>query len=105
MLPLFCAVVKNPRLWKNVPDKLKEFSKNDIYFYSWIALYQHTAEMKPEELDCLQPTWAFIDSKKALFSGKEMIVYLICVASITISVESIIESFVSIYENRNKKKR
>ena len=30
---------------------------------------------------------------------------MLCVAAVTISLESIIESFVSVYENRNNKKR
>ena len=62
-------------------------------------------EMKPEELDSLQLIRAFIDSKKALFLGIEMIVYSPCIASVTMSVESTTKSFVSVYENRNNKKR
>ena len=34
-----------------------------------------------------------------------MIVYSICVVSVTMSVESTVESFVSVYENRYNKKR
>jgi len=62
-------------------------------------------KLSKKRLDSLQLIRTFVDSKKALFFGVEMIVYSICVVSVTISVESIIESFVSVYENRINTKR
>ena len=61
--------------------------------------------MKPEELESLQLIRAFINSKKSLVFGIEMFVYSIRVASVTISVESTTESFASVYQSRNNKKR
>ena len=67
-------------------------------------MYQHTDEMMPKGLNSLQLIPAFIDSKKVLLFGVEMILYSMCVASVTMSVASIIYSFVSLYKNRNNKK-
>ena len=58
-------------------------------------------EMKQVELDSLQLIWALIASKKRCFIGVEMIAYSICIEAAKMFFESIVESFVSVYENRN----
>ncbi len=47
----------------------------------------------------------FLNSKLNLFEGIELVMHVICAASVSMSVESVVESVVSMYENRQSKFR
>jgi hypothetical protein len=47
----------------------------------------------------------FLDSARGLYLGIEMVMHVLSVASISMSVESVVESHVSVYESRINKKR
>ena len=47
----------------------------------------------------------FFKFKFNLFEGIELVMHVICVASVVMSVESVVESIVSMYENRQSKFR
>ena len=77
-------------------DQFREFLRR---------IEQETAQMKPHEIESLELFRIFLDSKKALYQEIELIIFSISTAAVTVSVESIIESYVSIYEYRNNKNR
>ena len=47
----------------------------------------------------------FLDSARGLYLGIEMVMHVLSVASISMSVESVVESHVSVYESRINKER
>ena len=47
----------------------------------------------------------FLNSKLHHFEGIELVMHVICAASVIMSVESVVESIVSMYENRQSKFR
>ena len=68
-------------------------------------LEQKIANMNPQVIDSLEVLKSFISSKEELYRNIEQIIFAVSVATVTISVESVIESYVSVYENRNNKNR
>ena len=61
--------------------------------------------MKSKDIDSLDLIREFLNTKDALYCEIELIIFALCVAAVTISVESIIESYISVYESRNSKIR
>jgi hypothetical protein len=55
--------------------------------------------------DSIELIKIFLESERNLYLDIEMIMHVICIAAASMSVESVIESMVSIYENRNNKFR
>ncbi|CAB3980645.1 LIGHT-DEPENDENT SHORT HYPOCOTYLS 6 [Paramuricea clavata] len=83
----------------DVPD-----SEIRIQFREFIRrLERHVAQLNKEDLCSIKLIKVFLETERKLYV--EMVMHVICVAAASMSVESVIESMVSIYENRNNKFR
>ena len=58
-----------------------------------------------KELSSIELTEVFLEGERRLYIDIEMVMHAICVAAASMSIESVIESMVSVYENRNNKFR
>ena len=56
----------------------------------------------PQSIEILK---MFLDSSKRLYLGIEMVIHVLSVASVSMSVESVVESHVSVYESQINKHR
>ena len=56
----------------------------------------------PESIEVLK---MFLDSSKRLYFGIEMVIHVLSVASVSMSVESVVESHVSVHETRINRQR
>ena len=84
-----------------VPD-----SEIRIQFRKFISkLETHVAQLSEEDLSSIELIKVFLETERKLYVDIEMVMHVICVAAASMSVESVIESMVSIYENRNNKFR
>ena len=63
----------------------------------------HVVQLSEEDLSSIELIKIFLESERKLYLDIEMIMHVICVADERMSVKSVIESMVSIYENRNNK--
>ena len=77
-----------------------------IQFRKFISkLETHVAQLSEEDLSSIELIKVFLETERKLYVNIEMVMHVICVAAASMSVESVIESMVSIYENRNNKFR
>ncbi len=85
----------------DVPD-----SEIRIQFREFIRrLERHVQPLSKKELCSIELIKVFLMSERKLYVDIEMVIHIICVAAASMSVESVIGSMVSIYENRNNKFR
>ena len=81
----------------DVPD-----SEIRIQFREFIRrLERHVAQLNEEDLCSIKLIKVFLETERKLYVDIEMVMHVICVAAASMSAESVIESMVSIYENRN----
>lgn len=89
---------------KDIPDETLK-----MQYRSFLnRLHEHYNDIKKDDLDNLTSIdiiQKFLTSKLKMFDGIELIIHIICAASVAMSVESIVESIVSMYENRQSKFR
>ena len=68
--------------------------------------YQNMTQGDLDKLISMKIIQTFLNSKFNLFYlGIELVMHVICVASVVMSVESVVVSIVSMYENRQSKFR
>ena len=68
-------------------------------------LEEHTMKIKMNDLESLSLIKDLLNSQYHLYEGVELIIHIICIASVKISVESVVESLVSRYEIHFDKER
>ena len=67
--------------------------------------YQNVTQGDLDKLTSMEIIQTFLNSKFNHFEGIELVMHAICSASVIMSVESVVESIVSMYENRQSKFR
>eukprot|EP00112_Aurelia_sp_Birch-Aquarium-sp1_P013876 Seg2973.2 transcript_id=Seg2973.2/GoldUCD/mRNA.D3Y31 product="hypothetical protein" protein_id=Seg2973.2/GoldUCD/D3Y31 len=84
-----------------VPD-----SEMRLQYREFLSRMQNsTSDIPDSGLKSLDILKMFLQSSKKLYKGIEMIVHVLSVASVAMTVESVVESHVSVYENRINKNR
>ena len=68
-------------------------------------LEAHTMKIKENDLESLSLIKDLLNLQYHLYGGVELIIHIICIASVKISVESVVESLVSRYEIHFDKER
>ena len=100
---MFLDISRNLASLSDIPDD--EIKDNYKKFLK--VLYNHISEIKREKRElhsrCLIKD--FLSSTLKLYDGIELTVHIICVASVKLSVESVVESLVSRYETHFRKGR
>jgi hypothetical protein len=89
---------------KDIPDETLR-----MQYRSFLnRMNAHYNDIKKDDLNNLTSIdiiRKFLTSKLKMFDGIELIIHIICAASVAMSVESIVESMVSMYEIRQSKLR
>ena len=78
------------------------FDKYKVFLNRIHALCINKEDKYIESLDILKD---FIDSKKKLYENIEPVIYIITTAAVSVGVESIVESIISVFKARTKNRR
>ena len=62
-------------------------------------------DIDANDLKSLDILRSFLNTNQKLYENVEIIIHILCVAATTMSVESVVESWVSIYEAHSNKHR
>ena len=89
---------------QDVPDEVLKMQHNK-FLKTILNEYDNMSQAELENLTSMDIIKKLMGSNLKLYEGIELIMHTISAASVAISVESIVESVVSIYENRQNKSR
>lgn len=84
-------------------DSLK--LQHKLFLKQLYELYQNMTQDELDKLSSMKIIQTFLNSNLNLFVNIELVMHVICGASVIMSVESVVESIVSQYENRQSKFR
>ena len=93
---------------KKVATELKEFSDDElrIQYRTFLRRLENLVDdVDEDDLDSMKIIQHFLASKNKLFADIELILHAVATAAVTKSVESVIESWVSVSESRSHNKR
>ena len=89
---------------KDVPDTVLKMQHN-LFLRKLLDIYNVMPQDELDEVKSIDIIKKLLNTKEKLYEGIEFIMHAISAACVAISVESIVESVVSIYETRQTKLR
>ena len=89
---------------EEIPDNILKMQHN-LFLKKLLEIYNSMSQDKLNEIKSIDVIKRFLSKNEKLYEGIEFIMHSISAACVAISVESIVESVVSIYETRQTKSR